>query len=357
MIPSVLAGLLLGGWIDRSAKRPLLIATDLARALAVLALPLLAWSGQLAMWHLLVVAVVVGGASSLFAMADGAFLPTVVRRHQLVAGNQRLAVTDSLAEVGGPAAGGVLIDLLTAPVAVVDALTYLWSALWLLSMRVVEVPAGDAQHGRLRQLLADLALAARSGLGHPQVGPTLVAIAMMELFGGFLVTTYTLFALTVLSLTPGQLGMVIGAGGIGAMAGVAVAGALARWCGHGRALLLTLAGGQAAALAIPLAAVIPERMMALLVAHQLIGDALLVAFLVLATSLRQVVLPQAIIARTQGLLLVMTGTLLPVGAFTAAAVAGAHGVTTAVWLGAVGGLAAALPLVRPALLRMVRLPE
>ena len=73
----------------------------------------------------------------------------------------------------------------------------------------------------------------------------------------------------------------------------------------------------------------------------------MVAFLILANSYRQAVLPLDVMARANGLLEVMTGVLLPLGALIAGLLAKATSVTVAVWVGCVLGLFAVLPLLRP----------
>src|SRR5215218_9523736 len=130
--PGVLVGLFAGGRVDRAAKRPLLIGADVARALLILTIPAAAWLNVLGMAQLYAIAALVAAATTLFQIADTSYLPVLVGREQVLEGNARLGATESLAETAGPGVAGVLIQLLTAPVAViVDALSYLWSALLL----------------------------------------------------------------------------------------------------------------------------------------------------------------------------------------------------------------------------------
>jgi hypothetical protein len=86
----------------------------------------------------------VGGASALFQNADVAILPRLVGKDHLVEANSRLQATESIAELTGPGAAGILIDLLTAPIAmVVDALTFIWSAFWLWRIPKQQGQASD----------------------------------------------------------------------------------------------------------------------------------------------------------------------------------------------------------------------
>ena len=139
VIPGVLVGLFAGGFIDRRAKRPVMIWSDVVRALLVLSIPIAAWSAHLGIVQLYVVAALVGGFSALFRLADTAYLPVLIGREHLVEGNSKLQATDSVAEIGGPGLAGVLIQWLTAPVTmVIDAFSYVVSAIVLARIRTKE---------------------------------------------------------------------------------------------------------------------------------------------------------------------------------------------------------------------------
>ena len=121
-----------GGFVDGRRRRPLMITMDLLRAAVLATLPVAAWLHVLSFVQVLVVAGVTAGLSTLFDIANHAFLPTLVKRDQLTEANARISATEGLAEMGGPAVAGVLFQWLTAPVAVVlTSVTYLASALAL----------------------------------------------------------------------------------------------------------------------------------------------------------------------------------------------------------------------------------
>ncbi|HEX8274443.1 MAG TPA: MFS transporter [Longimicrobiaceae bacterium] len=347
--PGVVVGLWAGGRVDRAARRPLLVGADLVRAALILTIPAAAWLGALSMPQLYAVAAAVGAATTLFQIADSSFLPSLVGRDRLVEGNARLEATDSVAEAAGPGIAGVLVELLTAPVAlVVDALTYLWSALLLGGIRAREAPPAPA--GPPPGVLDDVRAGFRACLDHPLVGRLLLAEAVTYLFGGFFLALYMVLALETLRLSPAAAGLVIGVGGVGAFAGALLAAPLGRALGTRRALVASLAAGQAAVLLVPLAAQAGPLAVPLLVAQQLAGDAFLGAFAVHAVSLRQRELPDAVLGRASAAFHVTTGALLPAGALLAGPLADALGVPAVLWIGAAGGLLAPLLLAtgRPA---------
>jgi predicted MFS family arabinose efflux permease len=349
--PGVLVALFVGGRVDRTAKRPMLIGADLVRASCIASVPISAWLGLLAMPQLYAVAAVVGAATTLFEIVDVSWLPSLVGRDRLIDGNAKLQATDSIAEGAGPALAGVLVQLLTAPIAVaLDALSHLWSALLLGRIRAGGEPV--VVSNARGTVLDDVRTGIRVVIAHPVIVAMLLADAITYLFGGFFLALYMLFALGTLRLSPTTVGVIIGMGGVGAFAGAVIAEPLARRFGMGPALVLALVVGQAAKLLIPLAADAGTVAIPLLVAQQLIGDALLGAYLIHSISLRQRVLPDAVLGRVTSVFHVVTGTVLPAGALLAGPVAAAFGIPAALWVGALGGLLAVAALLRTPVLRM-----
>ena len=338
--PGVLVGLCVGGDIDRTAKRWLLITADLVRSLLLLTIPLASWFGVLSLPQLYVVVAAVGAATTLFQIADNSFLPALVGTDMLVEGNAKLEATDAIAEAAGPGLAGLLIQSLTAPITVViDALSYLWSAFLLSRIRVREAPAAvtDAD----TSVLGDILIGVRASLAQPLVGPMLLADGVMFFFGGFFHALYMLLALEALALSPAAVGIIISVGGLGSCIGAMLAKHLGHFAGTGPAMAISLGLGQAANLLIPLALDGGVLAIPCLVLQQLIGDACLSAYLIHALSLRQSVLPHTVLGRANATFHGLTGLLLPAGALVAGPLAGAIGLSAVLWIGAGGGLLAA----------------
>jgi MFS family permease len=337
MAPGVLVGLFLGGWIDRRAKRPLLIGADLIRAVLLLAIPISAWLGGLSMGQLYIVAALAGGATSLFQIAERAYLPALISKESLIEGNSKIEATEAVAEMTGPGLGGLLVQAITAPVAIIfDALSFLASALFISAVRREEViPAAEAHPGTL---LHDVRVGLGASLFHPLVRPLLLVEAISAVCNGFFSALYTIYALNTLHFSPGTLGLVISAGGVGALFGAILAARMSRFAGLGRAMILCMAGYRAASLLIPLARDPKWLSISCLLGQQLFGDALIMSYTVLAVSLRQSVLPQATLARSSAAFHVAIGVLMPLGALIAGPIALATDVRSALWLSAIFGL-------------------
>ncbi len=341
LAPGVLVGLVLSGRIDRRAKRPLLVGADLIRALLLLTVPLSAWLGHLSMGQLYAVAALTGAATTLFQIADNAYLPALIGKDRLIEGNSKLETTEAIAEMTGPGLGGLLVQAITAPVAIIfDALSFLGSAVLLSAIRREEVVDATAtEHESHRPtLIHDLRVGLGASLFHPMVRPVLLVEAGSAICHGFFAGLYMIYALKTLQISPGTLGLVISAGGVGALFGAILAGRLSNRLGFGLALIVCMAGSRIAALLIPLARGPQWLAVSFLLGHQLLGDALLMGYHVLAVSLRQTVLPQATLARSNAAFHVATGVLLPIGALVAGPIAEATDIRTALWISAILGL-------------------
>lgn len=346
--PGLLVGLLAGGWIDRSRKRRILIAADLIRAAAVASLTI-AWAiGGLSIWHVMATGAVVGAASSLFQITDNTYLPSLIGRRQLAEGNAKLESTEAIAEITGPAAAGYLIRILGAPLAVlIDAASYVWSAFLLGGIRAVEVK--PVESGPRRRLGEDLQIGFREVFRHPIVRPIVLSHMVWSISGGFFLALYTLFCLRELKLSEGTFGVIIGMGGVGALAGALISRKLVRRLGLGRTLIVTSVLSLACALFIPLAGSSATGgsfalMIGFLVAHQLLSDGFSVAFVIQAVTLRQIVLPRETLGRANAAIHVVTSGLLPVAAIIAGVIAELASTRFAIWVGVLVGLVAPLLL-------------
>ncbi len=340
--PGLLVSLVAGGLADRRARRPLLIGADLVRAALILTLPLLAAFQALAMWQLYLVAAGIGAASTLFAIVDNTFLPSLVAPQRLTEANARLEASDAVAEGIGPWAGGALVQLVGAPVAlVIDAVSYLWSAALLFGIRTREAARREAAPA---SLLADAAEGLRRCRASPALGLLLGVEALRGLSGGFLMALYVVIGLQHVGIGPATLGLIIGIGGIGAFLGALAAPPLQAALGEGAAMRASLIFGQTVAMTVPLAILFPGAGVWLLIAGQLFGDAALVAYGILALSMRQRIAPEQVLGRVNASFHLGAQSALLAGVLLAGGLATVLPMAAVVWTGvAIGFLA--IPLI------------
>ena len=340
LAPGLIVGLTAGGFVDRSRRRGLLIGADLARMAVLLTVPVAAWLHILTMGQLYGAAVLVGAASVLFEIADHAYLPGLVGRDNILDANAKLSVTDSIAEIGGPALAGALIQWLAAPLAIaVNAATYLVSALFLGAIKTREPPPPAATERR-SHLLADL----RAGVGiiwaNPLLRPLFLTAAASNLFIYFFASLYVVFAIRALGLTPALLGVTVAVGGVSALVGALFGPAMIRRLGIGPAYLVAALLAAASALLIPMARGTGASAMLYLVLAQLLGDGFGVIAGVAATSLRQSVTPPESLGRVGAVFQAGPGGLAMVGALAGGLLAGHLGIRTTLTIAALGCMAA-----------------
>ena len=229
LVPSLLFSLHAGVWADRRGdRRGLMIATDVGRAALLATIPVAAVLGVLSMTQMYVVAFLVGSLTVLFWVSYNALFVVLVPREQFITGSSLLNGSRAVSFMAGPAIGGLLVQALTAPLAVgVDALSFVASALFMRGIDSPEPePDPDAGSGGV---MAGLRFIARD----PIMCASLGATATINLFNFMFFALWILFATKTLHVSAGALGLVIGAGAVGSVIGSVVTGAVQRRVGVG----------------------------------------------------------------------------------------------------------------------------
>ena len=343
--PVLLAGLFAGVWVDRLRRRPVMIGADLARAALLFSIPVAAFAGALTMAQLYIVAAAAAVFTAFFDAAYPAYLPTLVGRERIVEGNAKLAASASVAEMGGFAAAGALVQFLSGPVAMlVDAVTFVISAFSLAWIRKKE---SEPQPKELRESATREAI---QGLSVVWRDPTLRALVAssttIRFAGGAFGAMYMLFAVRDLGLSPTAAGVIAGCGGLGSLAGSLLAEPALRRLGAKSTLIVGFAVGGAFQGLVPLAHGTAFRAGLFLLIAQIFGDALMTMAFVNDLSLRQLLVPDRLLGRVSATANVLGVVAMPVGALgggiigqlfspRAALAAGALGLSlAAVWVAA-----------------------
>jgi MFS family permease len=252
LLPHLLFSLPAGVWLDRvRVRRRLMILADIGRAAAIAFIPLAFFLNVLSLPLLFGVAFVVGTLSVVFDISWNTVYVAVTKRDQYIEANSLLNGSRSLSSVGGPAIGGILVQVLTAPLALVaDALSYLGSALFLGRTVAPEAPI-ERDPGSVRsQLATGLRFIARDAI----VSPTLLSVGILNFFNYCFQALLYLYVLDILKVEPGVFGFALGAGAVGAVIGAITASGIGRRLGLGRAYALGLILFPLATILIPVAA-------------------------------------------------------------------------------------------------------
>ncbi|MGS2618873.1 MFS transporter [Micromonospora sp. LZ34] len=232
----LMIGLPAGVWVDRWPRRTVLVTADLLRAVLIASVPVAWWAGWLTM-HQLYLVVLLTGVGTVFAdVSAQSVLPELVGRHRLVAANSLLMSTSGTLQIAGRGLGGLVVQALTAPVAVVaEAVGFAVAAAVLGRIRVAPPrPAPARQGGFARQLRAGV----RHVLGNPLLRPLAVSTASINLTMQLTTTMLPVVFLRELGLGAAHLGLFLALGGVGALLGAVTARPIADRIGHGRALWL-----------------------------------------------------------------------------------------------------------------------
>ncbi len=258
---SFVVGPLAGVLADRVRRRPLLILSDLGSALLAASIPAAYALGALTMGHLYVVQFLAGALSILAEVTMMSYVPSLVRRGQLVAANSQLQATSSAVSVVGPSLAGFLVQALSAPVVIVcDAVSFLLSAVCTAFIRAPE-PRG-AHASERRGVLAEAWEGLRVVHTHALLRPLAQAIAVHFFFATLVYSLFVLYAVRELHIAPAPLGLVMAALGPGFLLGALAAPRAARRFGVGPVMvwsplltfagmcLIPLASGHAAALVL-----------------------------------------------------------------------------------------------------------
>lgn len=327
-------GLPVGAWCDGWRNRPVLLIADLGRALALGSLPVAAAFGSLTLWHLYAVVAMTGVLTVFFDVAHQSYLPRLVDRAHLVEGNSKLQANMSIAEVAGPAAGGLLVQSLTAPLAIiVDALSFLWSVGWLRSIKSAE-PLRERRTDR--RLVAEI----REGLQFVFSDRILRAIACsgasVVFFQSASIAITIAFLTLEVGLSPGEVGVLSSIGPLGAVAAALTTSAVARRIGQARLMLLAIVGLGAGMLLVPLTG--PGPRLAWFAVGGLISGFCLIAVNIAEVSFRQALCPDHLLGRMNATMRFMLRATAPFGALLGG-VSGTHlGMRPTLWIAAAGVL-------------------
>lgn len=346
LIAGLVVGLVAGAWVDRLRRRPILIWADLGRAVLLGSIPLAFVFNVLGLPQLIFVAFAAAILSTFYDVADNAYLPTVVSRRKLIAANSALTATGSVAEVSAFGIGGFLIELFTAPIAIaIDAVTFLVSALLLGTIRKKEPP--PTPHADREPVLQEI----REGIRIVVHSPLLRALALSHggthILWGIFGTSYLLFATQELHLGIAFIGVIAGMGGLGSLAGSALAPLLVRRFGIGPTIILGILGFSIGNALIPLApagaALLGIPMGALfLIGQQLFGDSLATVYEITETSLVQASVSDKVLGRVNASIGTFTTLLTLAGAIAGGIIAETWGLRTAFWVGLLGAVMALL---------------
>lgn len=333
-LPYLLIALFAGVFVDRFSPRRMLVAADAGRLLLLLIVPALYFTHVLAVEWLYSVAFLVGCCTVIFDVGSQSMLPQLLPVQQLAAGNGALEATRSASTIAGPAAGGALVQLLGAPLALgAAAAAYLASAvaIWRTPPRA-PVKAADAPTSVLRQIWAGL----RTVFGNDILRVMAIISGIYNFFFTGYQTVSLLFFARELKLSAGSIGVVFAALGPGLLVGAALSAWLTRRLGYGKTIILTAIGANGVVQFIPMLRGNGPATVVALVAINVGLSACGMAHAIVMRTIRQVMTPADFQGRVAATNRFIAQGATPVGALVGGLVAGAVSLRISVLIMTIG---------------------
>jgi MFS family permease len=349
----LLIGLPAGAWVDRMRRRNVLIVGDVGRAVLLASVPVAWWFDVLGMAQLYVVSLLVGVLTVFFEVAYQSYLPHLVGPEHLVEGNSKLQVVQSVAILGGPTLGGLLVQVITAPVAIaVDAVSFLGSALFVGAIGKREARPPRAPNAHLGREIAE---GLRFVFGNRLLRAIVACTGTSNLFHTTMDALLILYFARELGLSPGVIGIFYSAYGVGGILGSFVVTPAARLLGQGPSLWLAILTTGLAGLFVPLAE--PGWRFWVAAAMGVIHGVGVIVYNVNQLSFHQRLTPDRLLGRMNATVRFVVWGTIPLGGVLGGTLAAWLGVHTALWVGAIGQLLAVLPVLLSPLRSMRALPS
>jgi MFS family permease len=349
-LPSLLFGLHAGAWVDRRGRRRrTMIAADLGRAALFASIPAGYALHVLTLPQLYAVTFGAGVLSILFNVSDATLFVSIVAEERYVDGQSLIYGSRALSFVGGPSIGGILVQALSAPVAIAaDALSFLGSAFFLHRIRPAEPPTDDGPGSVLA--------GARFIAGSALVRASLIAVATINFFNLMFAALYLLYAVQVLHIKAAVVGVLIGAAAVGALIGSAVIKRIAARIGVGWAYTAGCLLFTAPLVLWPLAHGSRSMVLAMLFAAEFGSGFGVMVLDISIGAIFAAVIPDTLRSRVTGAFQAVNYGTRPLGALLGGLLGSVIGLRPALWVATLGGVAG-FALLLPSPLPRYRLPS
>jgi MFS family permease len=301
-----------GVWADYGIRRWLMIAANLIRGVFITAVPLAVFVGWMHLGVLYFVMFIMGSLKTVFEMAYQTYVPEIVPRERLVNANSKIMMSYALGQSVGPGFGGIMVELLGAPMAVLtDATTYFLSAFCLFKIKHRETRIQPHSEGIFRQVFGGFRFVAEER----HIRSLLWLVTANNFFQNAVMAILVLYATRELGIRPGLFGVTVSIGGLGAVMGAVGAEQLGRRLGPGPFVVLSTTVVAIAALCFPLIHTGDLLGVIALATTYFVLSAGNSSITVFAWTIRQTLTPSAFLGRMNGAFRFLVTGIMPFGAF------------------------------------------
>lgn len=352
----LLVGLIAGAWVDRLVKRKVMLIADAIRFIALLSVPVLWLTNQLQIWHLFVVAGVVGLSAVFFDVASQSFIPVLLPKEQIGSGNSALETSGSVAGVAGPSLVGFLLAFLQAPFLILfDAISFALSAFSLAFIKDSEVKAPVEAR---RPLFVEIGEGLRFIKSQKIIRTIALTTGTGNFFSNLAFALLPLYILKFLGFSPAQFGLMMSFAAVGALVGAASAGKVMALIGEGRLVVITAVAYGFTTLCVPAASLLPEAArLPFLLATEFCNSVLVLLYNITQVSARQRICPPELLGRMNASIRFFIWGVMPIGALLSGWVAAGIGLLPTIWLGCLGVLVSSVFVLFSPLRTMMKLPD
>jgi MFS family permease len=355
LLPHLLFSLPAGVWLDRvRVRRRLMIAADIGRAVLIASIPIAYVAGALTVAQLYVVGFLTGSLAVIFDISWSTLLVAVARREAFVEANALFSGSRALAFVGGPPLAGGLVQVLSAPIALVaDAISFVGSAFYLGRIHATEPPIEFVEESIRTRLSTGLLFLFRDSI----MRPILLSAATINLFNFGFQALFILYVTSVLGVSPGILGAALGAGAVGGLIGAVIAARVGRRIGLGAAYALGCVLFPVPLVLVPLVSGPPEAVLVMLFGTEFLAGLGVQILDINVSAVITARTPDAIRARAGGAFRFVNYGIRPVGAFLGGLLGGIIGVRETLFVVTIAASVGILWLIGSPIPRLRELPE
>jgi MFS family permease len=355
LLPHLFFALPAGVWLERVAwRRRVMILADVGRAALLASLPLAYAFDSLTFAQLYAVAFGTGTLAVLFDISYMTLYVAVVEREHYIEANSFLHGSRSFSYIAGPSVGGVLVQLLSAPTALLaDAFSFVASALFLGRLDAPEPPLEQRTTRARDEVKEGLAFLFRNSI----LRPALFGTATLNFFNYAFWALFLLYAADELGIKAGTLGLVLGVGAFGGLTGALVAGRLGRRIGLGPAFILGMVLFPLPLLLVPAAEGPEPRVLAMLFVAEFLSGLGVMILDINASAFMIALTPDRLRSRTTGAFNFVNWGIRPLGSLLGGALGSALGLRPALWLSSIAALAGVLWLLPSPIPALRDLPE
>jgi MFS family permease len=355
LLPHLFFSLPAGVWLERVARRrQVMILADIGRAGLLASIPLTYAFDSLTFTQLYIVAFGTGTLAVLFDISYMTLYVAVVERESYVEANSLLHGSRSFSYIAGPSVGGVLVQLLSAPAALLaDAASFVSSALFLGRLEAPEPPLERRTTRARDEVKEGLGFLFRNSI----LRPALFGTATLNFFNYAFWALFLLYAIDELGIKAGTLGLVLGVGAFGGLTGAIVAGRVGRRIGLGPAFILGMVLFPLPLLLVPAAEGPQPVVLAMLFVAEFLSGLGVMILDINASAFMTAITPDRLRSRTTGAFNFVNWGIRPLGSLLGGALGSAVGLRPALWLSSIAALAGVLWLLPSPIPALRDLPE